>query len=83
MKKIIKKPTPLISKTKMTVSIFYKSNNNIIPPLYILFVIYATFYFKLDADSKASFSFLPSVFKAIDESFYKIYEKKDFKNLLP
>jgi len=77
MKKIIKKPTPLVSKTKMTVSIFDKSDDKIMPPLYILFVIYATFYFNLDADSKASFSFLPTIFKAIEGSFYKIYEKKD------
>lgn len=77
LKKIIKKPTPLVSKTKMTISIFEKSDDKIIPPLYILFVIYATFYFKLDTESKSSFNFLPSIFKAIDESFYKIYEKKD------
>jgi hypothetical protein len=56
-----------------TFSIFERNDINNIPPLFILLLIYSTYY--IDINNKQNFSFMPEILSAINSSFENIVQK--------
>ena len=52
-----------------TAVIFDKRNNDIIPPIYILFLIYGSYYSRQKDEYKDNFSFFPVFMKIIENSY--------------
>lgn len=75
-KKVVKSPSVNIKLVKDKITIFNK-NSNLIPPFYILFLIYASYYVNLADDNKIRLGFLSNIFEIINTSFYKIYKNRN------
>uniref|UniRef100_A0A6C0ERT8 OTU domain-containing protein n=1 Tax=viral metagenome TaxID=1070528 RepID=A0A6C0ERT8_9ZZZZ len=83
-KKISKQPSISNKLIKDKISIFNK-NSNIIPPFYIIFLIFASYYINLDDDSKNKIVLLSQIFNTINISFNNIYKNLNdplYKNYL-
>jgi hypothetical protein len=70
-----------INKIKSNISIFEK-NNQIIPPFYLLFMIYGNFYFPMDESERNNILILQSYLKTINNSFDKIVKNVNAKNMI-
>jgi len=63
------------------VAIFDRNDYKVMPPLYILFLIYGSFYNVLNNESKHDFSFYPGMFNVIDSCLKNIEQSStDMKN---
>jgi len=69
---------PANKKDKTYISIFDIQIPDIIPPLYILFLLYASYFFTIGSQIQNSV-ILPKVFEQINDSYNKIIKKNDEK----
>jgi hypothetical protein len=69
-----------INNNKTNIAIFNKNNQNIIPPFYILFLLYGSFYYPLDEIERSNILILSSYLKSINDSFERIIKNINPKN---
>jgi hypothetical protein len=64
-----------------TAIIFDKRNNDIIPPIYILFLVYGSYYSRQTDEYKEHFSFFPEFMKIIDNSYRNMIDTQHDGNI--
>ena len=62
--------------SKRTV-IFNRNDPDIVPPIYIFFILFGSYYLTLSPENKANFDFFPQFMKSIYNSFIKIKEENN------
>ena len=72
--------TKSIKKFPTNVTIFKKDDTDVIPPLYILFLIYSTYYYNIGDSEKSNFIFYPQIMLLLGKIVANVItSKKDAK----
>jgi hypothetical protein len=66
--------------TKKNIAIFDKNDSFIIPPFYIIYLLFGSFYFPLDETERMNVLILDNYLKTINNSFDRITKKINAKN---
>ena len=66
-----------LNNKKQSISIFDKNNLQLIPPFYIIFLLYGSFYFPLDDTERNNILILNAYLKTINNSFNRIIKNNN------